>query len=1058
MTRRRHRAAVRYRSGPLPATPALLSTGASHGPTCHVLLRAESPTLSPLTADGSGKLRRENRMFTVLWATAAASAAVDLVTLPRREGTQLTIYNSEDITMVREHRLLTVKQGVNRIQFSWANTLIDPTSIDFRILDQQDKVDLVDTTFPAGRNDALQWNIQSQMAGKIPVEIRYFTSGITWTADYVGIANEDETKLQPDRLRAGDQQLGRAVRQRPDAAGGGHDQPGGEDRRPGEEAAAGTAGCDGRRSDGSARDARGASTRRAAKAQQEPARGWPGGAGRREEPKEVVKQGLSEYFLFTIEGREDIKDKEPKRLVALKVADVPLECFYKLTDRATGHPLARSRGEGPGTQDSPRPLGGRRQWTLPPLAPLPSICPRRSRTTICWRPVPQVGHGPDLREDGHPRSGTSPRRTSVPRTWAWRRPRSCSPSTTSTAASIDFLLFCTQTPDYPLPTTACLMQDRLGLPTSIGALDFNLGCSGFVYGLSLADGLIRSGVGPPRAADHGRDLLEVHRSDRPLAADDLRRRGGGHAGRGRRRAVAGLVRLRHRRPRGRHADGHRGRRPAARRTPSSRASASAGPAASTWTARNWSSSRLDVVPPLIDRVLAERQVDPRRRRHVPDAPGHRCSCSPVPQRSAGDRLAWLLVRTDLPGRRLGSCCLGLLLLVPLYLHAAAWQAAFGVQGWYTLCTDRWPGWTAGRGPIWVHAMAAVPWVVLIIGVGLLLVEPELEEQALLDGSPRQVFFRVTLRAALPAVGVAAPLGRHDHGRRNDGHRPVPRADLRRGNLHRRGSARSPTTVPLGVLPGIGRYRRCWLRAALVLCRADAARPPGQRCSADGCFAPGRWRVPLRDRPWRLCCWSLVGVPLGSLCYKAGVDVVQTDAGRVRAWLPGKCLAMIVTAPWRYPPRVRLVACDRHAGGGRGRGRGDPLAWLARRGGWRPARRCSTAAVCLAVPGPVLGLAIIWLLNRPECPGWCSSTTARSWPRGWRCGARAAGGDAHPVARLSHAAAGMLDSAAVDGAGPRLRLWRSCCRCAGRPWRSPCSWPWPWRWASWRPASSWCRRG
>ncbi len=60
--------------------------------------------------------------------------------------------------------------------------------------------------------------------------------------------------------------------------------------------------------------------------------------------------------------------------------------------------------------------------------------------------------------------------------------------------SIDFLLFCTQTPDYPLPTTACLIQDRLGLPTSIGALDFNLGCSGFVYGLSLADGLIRSGA------------------------------------------------------------------------------------------------------------------------------------------------------------------------------------------------------------------------------------------------------------------------------------------------------------------------------------------------------------------------------------------------------------------------------------------------------------------------------------------------------------------------------------------------------------------------------------
>ena len=79
---------------------------------------------------------------------APAFAAVDLVTVPTREGTQLTIYNSEDITMVREHRLLTVKEGVNRIQFSWANTLIDPTCIEFRILDQQDKVDLVGHDLP----------------------------------------------------------------------------------------------------------------------------------------------------------------------------------------------------------------------------------------------------------------------------------------------------------------------------------------------------------------------------------------------------------------------------------------------------------------------------------------------------------------------------------------------------------------------------------------------------------------------------------------------------------------------------------------------------------------------------------------------------------------------------------------------------------------------------------------------------------------------------------------------------------------------------------------------
>lgn len=60
-------------------------------------------------------------------------------------------------------------------------------------------------------------------------------------------------------------------------------------------------------------------------------------------------------------------------------------------------------------------------------------------------------------------------------------------------AEIDFLLLCTQSPDYFLPTTACLLQHRLGLPTSCGALDFNLGSSGYVYGLGLAKGLIETG-------------------------------------------------------------------------------------------------------------------------------------------------------------------------------------------------------------------------------------------------------------------------------------------------------------------------------------------------------------------------------------------------------------------------------------------------------------------------------------------------------------------------------------------------------------------------------------
>ena len=60
--------------------------------------------------------------------------------------------------------------------------------------------------------------------------------------------------------------------------------------------------------------------------------------------------------------------------------------------------------------------------------------------------------------------------------------------------NIDFILFCTQTPDYILPTSACILQSMLGLNTEVGALDFNLGCSGYVYGLSLAKGLISAGI------------------------------------------------------------------------------------------------------------------------------------------------------------------------------------------------------------------------------------------------------------------------------------------------------------------------------------------------------------------------------------------------------------------------------------------------------------------------------------------------------------------------------------------------------------------------------------
>ena len=60
--------------------------------------------------------------------------------------------------------------------------------------------------------------------------------------------------------------------------------------------------------------------------------------------------------------------------------------------------------------------------------------------------------------------------------------------------SIDFILLCTQSPKYKLPSTACILQDRLGIPKTAGALDYDLGCSGFVYGLAMAKGLIAAKI------------------------------------------------------------------------------------------------------------------------------------------------------------------------------------------------------------------------------------------------------------------------------------------------------------------------------------------------------------------------------------------------------------------------------------------------------------------------------------------------------------------------------------------------------------------------------------
>jgi hypothetical protein len=136
--------------------------------------------------------------FVICWALVAVARGenIDLSTVPARDSVQLTIYNSEDITLVRETRKVTFKKGANPLQFSWANTLIDPSSVELKFLTQPDKLVVLDTTFPHAKPQMLYWNVSSEFDGEATIQITYFTSGITWTADYIAIADADEKNVK----------------------------------------------------------------------------------------------------------------------------------------------------------------------------------------------------------------------------------------------------------------------------------------------------------------------------------------------------------------------------------------------------------------------------------------------------------------------------------------------------------------------------------------------------------------------------------------------------------------------------------------------------------------------------------------------------------------------------------------------------------------------------------------------------------------------------------------------------------------------------------------------
>jgi len=279
------------------------------------------------------------RIFTILISFAMISAAqgkVDLVTLPSRDTVQLTIYNSADMTLVRESRALTLRDGGNKLQFSWANTLIDPTSLEMLPKANADKIDIAELTFPPRVRNLGLWNINSGVSGKVPVEITYLTSGLSWRAFYMGTLTEDEktmrlqgyvrvtnnsgedyenaqTRLIVGKVHILDQIAELARREYP------YNRPGAvvEDKE---------------------EDSR-------HRGRRPPLLGDTPQAGivlkKLSEIKDIKKEGLSEYFLYTIEGTETIPTGWSKRLLSFDTDDVPVVNLYKYEQERYGNSVVR---------------------------------------------------------------------------------------------------------------------------------------------------------------------------------------------------------------------------------------------------------------------------------------------------------------------------------------------------------------------------------------------------------------------------------------------------------------------------------------------------------------------------------------------------------------------------------------------------------------------------------------------------------------------------------------------------------------------------------------------
>lgn len=325
-------------------------------------------------------------------------------------------------------------------------------------------------------------------------------------------------------------------------------------------------------------------------------------------------------------------------------------------------------------------------------------------------------------------------------------------------------------------------------------------------------------------------------------------------------------------------------------------------------------------------------------------------------------LAW---RTNLPGRTFFQALFISLLFVPLYVQAAAWQAGFGIQGWQATLLKTAPWLHGFWGAAWVHVAAAIPWVAALTAMGLKRVEPSLEEHSLVEMGPWHVARRVTLRRAAAymaaaavwtAICVAGEMTVTDlFSVRTFAERLY--IDLAIGG--------EPGDAPRLALPGVMTTLAALGLTAWAVQHA-APRPTSAPTRREVTFELGAMRWPAT-----MAIGSLLGLlvllPAANLMFQAGVLVSEISGQRQRSWSLPQALATTADSPRRFSHELgwslQLAALSATAAVVVALA----LAWWSRRSGWRDGAVLFAAALSMAIPGPVVGLTIIRLFDRPAWP-------------------------------------------------------------------------------------------